>query len=315
MKNKITLLFLLFLQCVAYCQKQTKTSFMVVPGDNWMTQNGYYKLVDNQGDEEPVFNYKKALLESADLKLVLVKVEAMLVERGLKVINFESALNNVKMDNAENAVLTSKTSKASASESAFDMLMKTAKADVLVKVSWTNNKIGPYNQISLIMEGIDSYTLTPFAPVQGIGKKSFEASIPILLEEVVLTKIDELLARVDEHAADIQENGRKVKIVFKKWDSWTGDFEQEFDGKELNEILEEWFKTNAKGGSFEIEEATDNKMVFVARIPLLDENNAAMTANSFIRPLNKLLKAPPYSILNKLMNYGLGKAQIMLGEK
>ena len=67
MKTKITLLFLLLLQLSVYCQKQTKTSFMVVPGDNWMTQNGYYKMVDNQGDEEPVFNYKKALLENTDI--------------------------------------------------------------------------------------------------------------------------------------------------------------------------------------------------------------------------------------------------------
>jgi hypothetical protein len=315
MKTKITLLFLLLLQLSVYCQKQTKTSFMVVPGDNWMTQNGYYKMVDNQGDEEPVFNYKKALLENTDLIPVLTKIEEMLVERGLKVINFQSALNNVKMDNAENAVLSSKTSKSSASESAFDVLMKTAKADVLVKVSWNNRKFGPNNEISFTMEGIDSYTLTPFASITGIGKKSFEASIPILLEEAVLTQIDRLLAKVDEHAADVQENGRKVKIVFKKWDSWAGDFEKEYNGKELNEILEDWFKSNAKNGSFELEESTENKMVFVVRIPLLDENNSALTANGFIRPLNKLLKTPPYSIENKLMNFGLGKAQIMLGEK
>lgn len=315
MKNKFTLLFLLLLQLSGFSQKQTKTSFMVVPGDNWMTQNGYYKMVDNQGDQEPVFNYKKALLENTDLIPVLTKIEEMLVERGLKVINFQGALNNVKMDNAENAVLSSKTSNSSVAESAFDMLMKTAKADVLVKVSWNNNKLGPNNQISFTMEGIDSYTLSPFASITGIGKKSFEASIPILLEEAVLTQIDRLLAKVDEHAADTQENGRKVKIVIKKWNSWDGDLEKEYAGKELNEILEDWFKANAKNGSFEIEDSTENKMVFVARIPLLDENSSAMTANSFIRPLNKLLKAPPYSIANKLMNYGLGKAQLMLGEK
>jgi hypothetical protein len=315
MKNKLLLLFLLVISLSIYSQKQTKTSFMVVPGDNWMMQKGFYKMVDNQGDEEPVFNYKKAILENFDLKLVLIKVEDLLKNRGLKVINFEAALNNVKMDNAENAVLTSKTSNSSVSESAFDMLMKTAKADVIVKIAWKNEKDGPSNEISFTMEGVDSYTFDPFTSAGGTGKKSFEASIPILLEEAVATHIDEFLSNIDAHAADIQENGRKVKIIIKKWNGWSGDLEQEFGGKELSEILEDWFKVNSKNGSFEIEDSTENKMIFVARIPLFDESNSAMTANSFIRPLNKLLKAPPYAIANKLMNYGLGKAQLILGEK
>jgi len=61
--------------------------------------------------------------------------------------------------------------------------------------------------------------------------------------------------------------------------------------------------------------STENRIEFTPKMPLLDENGKDMDAKSFIKPLSKLLKAAPYSIENKLMDIGLGKAQLMLGEK
>lgn len=315
MKNKITFVIILLLNALAFAQKATKTRFMVLPSDNWMTQNKYYKTIDNQGTTENIFNYKQAILENTDLLPVIAKIEGILTERGLFLKNFEAALNTVTNDNAENAVLSSKTTKSSVSESPFDLLMKTAKADVLVKVTWNVIKTGPKSQIQLTLQGVDAYTNEPFASSPAIGKASFESSVPILLEESVLTIVDDFLAKVDAHAQDTFDNGRKVKIIVKKWDSWSGDLESEYAGKELNEILEDWIRANAVNNVFEVEESTENKIVFGVRIPVLNESGSGMSANDFTRPLSKLLKAPPYSIQNKIMNYGLGKSQIILGEK
>lgn len=316
MKRKITLIALLVCaQFLCFGQKAKKTSFMVMPSDNWMTQNKFYTEIDNQGEMVPVFNYKKAILQSEDLLPVIAKIEGLLKDRGLLLKNLESVMNSNSADNAENLVLTSKTSGAGVSESAFDKLMKTAKADILVKISWKNTKVGPRNQITFTLEGIDAYSNEPVASISGTGKPSIEAILPVLLEEAVLTHIDSFLEKIAAHAEDTFENGRRVKIVIKKWDSWDGDLEKEYGGKELNEILEAWFRGNAVKGVFEIESSTENKMTVGVKIPVFDETGNGLSAQNFLRPLNKLLKAPPYSIPNKLMEYGLGKAQIVLGDK
>jgi hypothetical protein len=288
---------------------------MVMPHDKWMTTNKFYTTIDNQGEMIKIFKYKDAILENPELLQVITKVESLLKDRGLITENMEQKLNSIASDNAENAVLTSKVSKSSVSESSFDKLMKTAKADVLLKIDWTVTKTGPQNTISYTLAAYDAYTGETIGSGEGNSKPSFEASIPVLLSEAVNNKIDVLLARIQAHADDIAENGRRVKIVIKKRDSWSGDLEQEYGGKELKEILEDWMMSNSVKGSFETETSSENIIVFIPRIPVFDPNGNGMSAQNFIRPLNKLLKAPPYSIENKLMEYGLGKAQLMLGSK
>ena len=312
----IIITLLLFFQIVVVAQTAKKTSFMVMPSDKWMTTNKFYSNIDNQGSIEPVFNYKKAILEHPDLLSVMAKIEGVLKDRGLKIINLESKLNSLNNDNAEKMVLQSKTSKSSVSENAFDKLMKTAKADILVKIDWTVNNLGPKKQISFVLQGIDSYTNEPVASVTDPGGlPSFESSLPVLLEESVLKKIDEFLSKIETHAADTFENGRKVKLVVEKFDSWNGDFEKEYNGKELREIIENWMQANCVKGAFE-SDSGENDITVDARIPVFDEAGNGVSATIFIRKLSKYLKEAPFSIENKLIDkYGLGKSKIVLGEK
>jgi hypothetical protein len=152
--------------------------------------------------------------------------------------------------------------------------------------------------------------------VSGNGKGSFDASLPVILEEAVLTHIDPFLAQVTEHVEDIFANGRKVKFIVKKWPSWDGDLEKEFDGKELREIIEDWLRENTVNGQYSSENSTENIIEFNnVRIPILDANGKGLDANNFFRPLSKVLKAAPYLITNKMVVNGLGKTQIVLGEK
>jgi len=289
---------------------------MVMPHDKWMNTNGFYRVVDNQGQTDKQFDYKAAILEHPELLPVIAKIEGILNERGLKIVNLESKLNSINNDNAEKMVLQSKTSKASVTENGFDKLMKTAKADILVKVDWVVNTLGPKKQINFTLQGIDSYTNQPVATVTDPGgNPSFESSTPVLLEEAVLKKIDNFLAQIETHAADVFAKGRKVKLVVEKWDSWANDFETEYNGKELREIIEDWLRENTVNGAFE-SESGENDITIDARIPVYDANGNGLTATAFIRNLSKFLKAAPFNIENKLIDkYGLGKSKIILGEK
>jgi len=112
------------------------------------------------------------------------------------------------------------------------------------------------------------------------------------------------------------ENGREIIVRIKKFDSWSGDLEQEYDGKELGTILEEWMTANTVKGRYNTTDATENKMLFEqVRIPLYDANGKAMDARGFLKGLQTYLKNTPYAIPNKLMTKGLGQAVIVLGEK
>lgn len=314
MKNKITLICLLLLsQFTGFAQK--KSVFMVLPHDKWMTTNGYVKMIDNQGEETPVFNYNKAVLENPELLGVINKIESLLKDRGLTTESMYEKLQEIKNDNSENAILTSKTSKSGVSESAYDKFSKTIKADFFLKIDWTVNSLGPKNQISYTMAAHDAYTNENIGSVNDNGLPSFVASTSVLLDEIINNKIDELLVKVEAYRDDIIENGRQIKIVIKKWDNWNGDLEKEYDGEELRDILEDWISKNSVKGKFKKGTSTENIIVFQPKMPLLDENGKDLDAKNFIKPLSKLLKAAPYSIENKLMDFGLGKAQIMLGEK
>ena len=314
--KKIIFLSLFCFTQIGFSQKVKKSSFMVMPHEKWMITNNFYNTVDNQGQEDYVFNYKKAILESPDLLPVVAKIEGILKERGKKLISLNEKINAINQDNAEKIVLQSKTSKAAVTENAFDKLMKTAKADVLVQIDWTVTTIGPKRQINFTLYGVDAYTNEPIAVVSDPGgMPSFEASLPVLLEEAVLKKVDDFLARIDAYNDDMIENGRKVKLIVEKFDSWNGDFEKEYNGKELREILEDWMRSNTVKGSFE-STSGENDITFDARIPLFDENNNGIAATNFIRNLSKFLKAAPYTIENKLIDkYGLGKSKLILGEK
>lgn len=319
MKNRITVTLLLILtSLMGFSQVIKKATFMVMPSTQWMSdpEHNYVTTIDNQGESVAVYDYKKAMSQDIDLLPVIAKIEGILKERGLQTINMQAKLADIDIERAEDAMLTSKTTKSTVVESAYDRLVKRAKADYLVYITWKIHKSGPNRSVTFTIQAIDAYTGEPAASKSGNGKGSFDASLPVILEEAVLTHIDPFIAEIAVHADDIFANGRKVKFVVKKWPSWDGDLEKEFDGKELREIIEDWVRDNTVNSQFSVGNSTENIIEFNnVRIPTLDANGKGLDANNFFRPLSKVLKAPPYLITNKMVVNGLGKVQIVLGEK
>ncbi len=314
MRQKIKIvLFLIFISHFGFAQNIKKSSFMVMPSTQWMTAHNYTTTIDNQGESVEVYNYKKAMSQDIDLLPVIAKIEGILKGRGLQTINLQAKLSDLDQESAEDAM---QTGKATSSESAYDKLVKRAKADYLVYMTWNITKQGPNSFVTFTMEAIDAYTNEKASSVSGTGNGSFDAILPIILEEAVLTHLDQFLAGVSEHAEDILANGRKVKIKIKKSTSWAGDLEKEYNGKELNVIIEDWMKENTVNGVDGLDDTTENFMQFNnTRIPLLGTDGKRMDAKSFIQPLVKMLKEAPFSIPTKIQSKGAGKVEIILGGK
>jgi hypothetical protein len=292
-----------------------KPILMVVPSDNWCISNGYFIEYDNQGKTDKMPDYKRALQENSDLLLAITKIGEIMTERKFNLQLLEEAIKTLESENAENAILTSK-SGAGVSESPIDKLKKTAKADIWLQISWTINQIGPRKSITFSLVGKDAYTGKQIAASSGTSNELIGISLPLMLETAVLDNIENFNSQLMLFSQDITENGREIVINIKKFDSWDGDLEKEYDGKELNSYIEEWLTKNCVKGSFNTSEATENMMIIKqVRIPKFNEAGVAIDAKSFCKGLQNYLKKEPFLIVNKLMTKGLGQATIMLGEK
>jgi len=307
--------FLLVL-CIASAFSQAKKpTIMVVPSDVWCNTNGYMMEFDNQGKVVKVPDYKKALQENADLLLVISKINELMADRGFPLKNLESSLKSLESEAAEDAMLTSKGG-GEVNESPIDKLKKVAKADIWMQMTWTVNSTGPKKSITFNLQGLDAYTDKQIAGASGTGEPSFTAELPVLLEEAVLSHLDNFNVQLQNHFDDMFTNGREIILRIKTWNTWEYDLESEdFGDDELSSLIEKWFTDNTVQGRFNTTDATENMMLFEqVRIPLFDESGKAIDARKWANGLRKYLK-DTYQIESKLMMKGLGQAQLVLGEK
>jgi hypothetical protein len=294
---------------------------MVVPSDAWCNKNGYMMEFDNQGTVVKIPDYKKAFQENTDWLLVISKINGLMAERGFPLKNMESAIKTLESNSAEDAMMTSKESGSESSESPIDKLKKVAKADIILQMTWSLNQTGPKKSITFNLQGIDSYTDKQVASAAGTGAPSMAAEIPVLLDEAVLSHMDNFTGTLQTFFDDLFKNGREVIIRIKKWDDWEEDLETEYgdDDEELGDIIETWIEDNTVQGRFNTTDATENMMLFEqVRIPLYYEKKGkqrAMDTRRFAKNLSSFLKKDPYNIVNKVTTKGLGRATIYLGSK
>ncbi|HLA56154.1 MAG TPA: DUF6175 family protein [Flavobacterium sp.] len=313
MKKLITLIAVITVS-LGFAQAK-KPTIMVVPSDVWCTKNGYMMEFDNMGTKVKIPDYKKAFQENADLMLVISKINGLMADRGFPLKNMESAIKTLESESAENAMLSSK-SGAGVQENPIDKLKKVAKADIIMQLTWTVNTTGPKKSVTFNLQGLDSYTDKQIATATGTGAPSFSAELPVLLEEAVLAHIDNFNASLQKHFDDMFENGREILVRIKKFDSWSGDLEQEYGGKEVNAIIEDWMTANTVKGRFSISDNTENMMLIEqVRIPLYNAQGKATDARGWLKGLQDVLKNAPYAIPSKLMMKGLGQAVIVIGDK
>jgi hypothetical protein len=312
--GKIILAFAMLLTGAATFGQAKKPTLMVVPSDVWCNKNGYMMTFDNQGTTQKFPDYKMAFQENSDLLMVISKINELMVDRDFPLKNLESALKTIGNESAEDAMMTSK-SGADATETPIDKLRKTAKADIWIQLTWVVNTVGPKKSITFNLQGIDAYTDKQIAGASGTGPQSFSVELPILLEEAVLSQLDNFNAQLQKHFDDLFANGREIILRVKKWNSFDGDLESEYNGSELGEIIEKWVGDNTVQHRFSTTDATESMMLFEqVRIPLYNAGGSAMDARSWGQELRKYLKST-CSIECKVMTKGLGGVTLVVGEK
>lgn len=295
-----------------------KPTLMVVPSDVWCNTNGYMMEYDNQGTKIKIPDYKKAMQENSDLLLVIASINDMMAERGFPLKNMESAIKTLESNAAEDNMRSSKETGESVDESPIDALKKVAKADIIIQMTWTINQTGPKKSITFILQGLDAYTDKQIAGANGTGAPSFSAEAPVLLKEAVTAHIDNFTGSLQGHFDDMFANGREIIVRVQKWGDSEFDLESELgpDDEELGTIIEDWLADNCVKGRFSTTDLTDNMALFEqVRIDLYNAKGRAQDARRFVKGLSKFLKNEPYSVPNKVVMKGLGRATIIIGGK
>lgn len=315
--KKLFFTSLFALMAVMAMAQAKKPTLMVVPSDVWCNRNGYVQHVDVMGTTQVVPDYQAALQNDVDLKLAISKLNDMMAERGFPLKDMEQTLKNIQQQNAEQSLTVSKNGNEMA-ESPLDRFMRTAKADIILELTWDMKEQGPKRILTYILEAKDAYTGKSIGSTSGASAPSMAADITILLDEAVTANMDNFNNRLQNYFDDLFTNGREVMLEIRVFDNNEAgiDLETEYDGDELAEIIDAWMAQNTVQGRFSKLGSSENYVTYEqVRIPLFNASGVAMDTEAFARQLRKVLTKAPYQIPVKVYNRGLGRVTLVLGEK
>lgn len=318
MKNKVYFLVCLLAMISLQAMGQAKKpKLMVVPSDNWCIKRGYTMTFDNQGTEEVIPDYKKALQNDSELNNMITRIGNMMSDRGFNLVDLENSIKSINRFSAEDNLITSKRSGSSLAERPLDQLRRTAKCDIVLQLDWQVNTNGPKKSITYNLRGLDAYSNKQVAGAQGTGVPSMSADLPVLLEEAATVHMDNFTNRLQSHFDDMVENGREVVVDVRVFDNDSGiDLETEYDGVELAEAIENWMSDNTVNHRFDKSDGTENYILFEqVRIPMFQPNGSGMSTENFVRGLRNFLKSAPYNLTTKVLTRGQGRCMLIIGEK
>ena len=294
-----------------------KPTIMVMPSDAWCNTNGYVQKFDDMGVIKTTPDYAAALSNDMELKLVIAKINELMADRGFPLKDLEATMASLERMEAEEMAIVSKESGSQVAESLLDRLRRVASADIIIEITWSVAKQGPRTTLSYIMRGLDSYSNKQIAGSTGASSPSLSADNVILLEEAILSRIDEFNNRLQSHFDDMFANGREVALDLRVFDNGSGiDFESEYDGYELCELIDEWMDENTVMGRYSKLNATETRISYEqVRIPLFKENGAALDTEGWARQLRSYLRKEPFELPVKVVPNGLGRCTLIVGEK
>lgn len=316
MKRIALYLFCAVLTMSVFAQAK-KPTIMVIPDDPWCAEHGYIQEFNTQGKVAMVTDYEKAVRTDMELLTAITKVGELMTERGLDLKDLQSTIQNINQNSAEDEMTTSLSSGATLAETPYEKLLNRAKSDIVIKLSWKINKSGPRTSVTYNLKGIDSYTNKQIAAASGTGAPSSYGDVALLLEEACIEKMDGFVAQLQAHFDDLLANGREVSVNVRMFDTGSGiSFNDEYGDSELTDVIDDWMAENTVNHRYSLSDASDYVLRFEqVRIPLYRSNGRPMDTRQFANQLKKYLANAPYNLTSKILTKGLGRVDIVIGEK
>lgn len=303
-----------------------KPTIMIFPSDGWLKDNGYAKIVDNQGVKTLVPDYASALLDK-NLNIAISTLDKMVSERGYPTVRLDETMKSISQGDAMDNAVEGRDGGAQET-SILDELLNVAKADITWKVTWSVETNGIQTWVSYGIDALDSYTNKSIGVANDDGPKSMSASVGALLRQAVTDKMDGFLARHQDHFKNIAENGREIALDFRRFDSFEYYFNDdvEFKGKEMefSSLIRGFVGSIAKDRNFSFNPGENKIGITQLRIEMNEEVEdlfgggdpviEPMDATKFAKKISSFIKKQ-FGYPSKVTTLGLGKARITIGEK
>lgn len=312
--KKYILTFILAIAMTTMALAQAKKpTIMVVPSQTWCNEYGYTKTEIVNGGTKTVPDYERAFLENGDMKVAITTIGNMMVMADYPLKDMEQYLNSLSQKRAEDIVATSKQG-ANVALSPLDIINQRAKADIIFDLYWKVNTFGPNRTLTYNLRVLDAYTNKQIGGANGTSRPSSSSELAVMLQDAATGTMGQIEGQIEAFFGNMQEMGREVALEIRLWDNCPYDLEEEFGGKELNQIIEEWMDEHTVKGRYSVGESTETRMDFEqVRIPLYDERDRAIDATRWARGLASYLKS--LGIESKVNHRGLGCATITIGGK
>lgn len=319
--NRITLIALMLTISILTFGQAKKPTIMVVPSDAWCISHGYIAGNDDTGN--PIPDYQAALQGDSDMRIIVSKMGGIMADHEFPMKSLEAELKKIADDDAMlNAMAIDQNDMRFVKESAVDKLLRSAGADIIVDVDFTI-KSGMKRQVAFNVQALDAYTSKIISGNTGVSSLSSSAPIETLLEESVLSYMDQFTYDLQHHFDDMFANGREIRLTLMRWDDSYVDFETLFDYNgieaELADIIEVWMVENTIESRYSLEMRSANMLRFEqVRIPLYAKNIAgrevAIESSAWARGLASFLRRDEYgNIPVKVMPKGLGEVWLIIG--
>ena len=287
-----------------------KPTLIIIPSDVWMKTNNFGDM-NEKGYFIP--DYKQAFQNDANLLLVISKINTIMAERGFPLKNLESEIKKI-----ENTSNTMAAFAEAIPETPFEQLLRTLKTDMIIQITYTLMQEGPKKSIVFNLQALDAYNQNQVVGANGTGAPSASVNLPVLLEEAVLSQMDNFTASLQKYFDVLMEKGRESKLFVRVSKKANINLDKDMNIAEEEKRLLDWmdvyFKKKLKRYNIDNQE-NDYSVDITLNIPLLDEKGVGFSLNDFMSQFRRYL-SNSLKIESKYSLKGLGEAWLVIeGEK
>lgn len=320
----ITLAAVLVFAITGYSQA-TKPTIMVMPDGEWCMRKGYVMKVGDQYYPD----YKTALQEEYYLSTFISSIGEIFIDQEFPLTNLSAVLEAAETDKAIKIASSGRNTGADLAETPEEAILRRASADIVFKISYKINELGPRHSLEFRLQALDPYSGTEISGNNGsLEPVAKSNSLTPLFVSAVLNFKDNLIDGLQKYFNNLKKNGRPVKISIERYDDCPIDLETEinYNGHEIevSELINIWMQDNAfKGedgaGRYRLQTSSQNLMIFSSvHIPLLGTNingtTIAMDPQTFVRPLVRILKKQ-LGVDVGITPIGVSNVRITIGDK
>tara|TARA_B110000977_G_C11047009_1_gene480922 strand:+ start:36 stop:896 length:861 start_codon:yes stop_codon:yes gene_type:complete len=286
-----------------------------------MNENGW---VDADGNPD----YLKAFGADRDLRLAIAQLEELMIKRGFPLKGLEDQLKAIQNERLLNENFEGRDGDQ-IEMTIIDQLFINTAPDIKMDLYFHIGGGGMKKQLDYQLKAIDTYSSKTISSTSGVGPGSSSSDISTLIMIAVKDNMDNFCLQLTDHFHKQLEVGREINIQVKvnNEDVFLDDYyycdSLKMDDEELATIIDGWLFNNSKGGMYQIASSSPKQMkINSIRVPIIDENNKAVTAKTFseglVRILRKYIKdedGNKFKIKSTIQNLGVGEAWIIIGNK